>query len=62
MNPTGLEEMIDYTAKMNGEINFILHEGVSHTEFTLRELKHIITDPSDLGLLSKTTFIVDWYY
>jgi hypothetical protein len=56
-----LEAMIDDVARKNGEIIFVLHEGVSkeHTPSTWVELQHILSDPD---ILSKATFIVDWYY
>lgn len=60
----GLPLMIDYVAKNNGEILFVLHEGIRSgtTYFTNIELQHILKDPAGLDLLSKTIFIVDWYY
>jgi hypothetical protein len=55
-----LKAMIDYTAINDGEIMFVLHENVIDTEWTLFELQHILSDPENL--LSRTKFIIDWYY
>lgn len=57
----GLPLMVDYVAKHEGEIMFVLHEGIScqHTRFTWIELQRILSNPE---ALSRTRFIVDWYY
>ncbi len=54
-----LTQMMDYTAKNNGEIMFVLHGGVQHTKYTMFELNHILSDKT---ILAKTKFIIDWHY
>lgn len=52
--------MVDYVTRRNGEIMFVLHERISAlTPFTKIELESILSDPN---ALSRTKFIVDWYY
>ncbi len=63
LNPLKIEDglplMIDYVAAHDGEIMFALHEGIGNSSLTRLELNHILSSPE---ALSRTTFIVKWYY